>query len=91
MANEFEDLFIQLFYSTEVWGYLGLFGVVAFAIAVVYKFKVTAFIFIPIFAIMGLEYLTLTDTYGNFIWRALFMFLSSLILMYVFVERAKND
>lgn len=60
MANEFYDLFNQLFYSTDVWGYLGIGFVITVALLLSYKYHLVTPIAVVIQVLMIVSYLNLS-------------------------------
>lgn len=92
LANEFEDLFIQLFYSTEVWGYFGIAIVIAFFFVVSYKVKYSFSVFVPILVIMSLDYLGKMTATGYYAWHFLILIVSSFFLGIMgFQQFSKKD
>lgn len=87
MANEFLDLFEQLFYSTEVWGFIGIAGIIAFFFLVTYKVKYVFPFFVLILAFMGVQYVGMVAETAFYIWHFIFLIVGALFLMVFGVER----
>jgi len=87
MANEFYDLFNQLFYAQEIWGYLGLAGVLAFCFVVTYKVKEFAGLGFLICTFMALDYLGRQIAGGYYIWHSIIAFFGAVLLVIVGIDR----
>jgi len=86
MANEFIDLFQQLFYSTEVWGYLGIGITIAFFMVVTYKVKYCFAPFLVILLVMSLEYLDRIASNGYFALHFVITIIGTIIIGYIGIE-----
>ena len=91
MANEFYDLFNQLFYSTEVWGYLGVVLVVGFCCVVAWKVKFTGVLFALLMAIMGVDYLAKMTATGYYAMHFIICVVSAMVLGYLGVSGIIED
>lgn len=67
MANEFYDLFYQLFYSTDVWGYLGIVAVVMLAVMSVRERKELTPLGFLLCGYMGVDYLMRVTETGTYV------------------------
>lgn len=63
MANEFYDLFNQLFLSTGVWGYIGVLAIIVASLLFAKAVKHSYIFLIPLQVLMSIEYLTLGSSY----------------------------
>ena len=80
MANEFYDFFNQLFYSQEVWGYLGVIFTLIIGLVVCSKIREAAVIFVPIYSIMALDYAAKISVTGYFAWHFILMVLGAIMI-----------
>lgn len=83
MANEFFDLFNQLFYSTEVWGYLGIALVLGFFLVVAAKVKFAGIPFTFIMVIMGLDYLAKMTATGYYVLHFIICIFGAILMMWI--------
>lgn len=91
MANEFYDFFNQLFYSHEIWGYMGIFIVIGLSLLIVYRIRYSSLFFAPIVAIMGIDYSYRIASDGYFVLHfAILEFAAVLLVIYDFVEHRKD-
>lgn len=67
MANEFFDLFNQLFYSTEVWTLLGVMAIITICILIVKKEPLTFFALVIGQMYMMITYFDHVTTEGFFV------------------------
>lgn len=80
MANEFYDLFNQLFLSTGVWGLTGVILTLVFCLIVAKQVKMS-FPFLMAFQIlMIMEYLTLGSSY---LWQILLLGFGVVVTIFV--------
>lgn len=61
----------ELFYSQEVWGYIGPLAFVSLGYFVAKKNKFLGLLWYLVCLVIGFSYLGLTDTTPNFIWNAI--------------------
>jgi len=87
MADEFYDLFNQLFYSTDVWGYLGIALVVSFFFLVSYKVKEAFPFFVLIMIFMSVDYLDKMLATGYFAWHFVILAFSSIFMVVTGLDR----
>ena len=90
MANEFYDLFNQLFYSTEIWGYLGLAFVIGFLFVILYKIKEFTPISFLILCFMGLHYIDIMQGGGYYIWHSVIAFSGAILTVLIGVGKWRH-
>ena len=73
----------ELFYSTEVWGYLGVFGMVFLAFIIAKKNKFAGVLWYIIMVIMGIDYLNLITDSGYYSLHAIILFFGGLVALFV--------
>ena len=76
-GEEFVDLFEQLFYSQEVWSYLGIFGMIVLCLIVSYKVKFAFPFSVIILSLMGVTYFDQLTAGGFFAWHIILLFAGS--------------
>ena len=91
LADEFYDLFNQLFYSEEIWGYLGLTLLIGFLFVVGYKIKAFNFVSFLILALMGLHYFSLQLAGGYYIWHGLIALAACFLTVVIFLQKGTNQ
>lgn len=92
MADEFYDLFNQLFYSTDVWGFLGIAVVLGIFLLLVTKIKGSFVIFCPILMLMAVDYLQRADVTPHFVWHFIISVIGLFMLLSIGIQGLrKND
>lgn len=90
MADEFLDLFRQLFLSAEVWTYLGILGVVIIALLFSYKVKgVFPFCFL-VLTLMGIMYFDEVTAGGFFIWHIVIAMLGAVMCIPIGIDKLRE-
>lgn len=90
MANEFYDLFNQLFYSEEVWGYMGVIGIAVLALIVTAK-EPKAFPFLVMLqALMMITYFDHIAAGGYFVWHIIILLIGAFMTGIVGVSGVKR-
>jgi len=79
IANEFFDLFNQLFLSTGVWGYIGISLVIVASLLFAKAVKYSWIFLIPLQALMAVEYLTLGSSY---FWHIILLVSGSIVTLF---------
>lgn len=87
LANEFYDLFNQLFYSTELWGYLGVLGVTALCLIVIYQVKEVAPFGFIVLTLMGIDYIGRQVAGGYYIWHAVIALVGGVMCVIVGIQQ----
>jgi len=91
LADEFFDLFNQLFYSTEVWSYLGILAVVVVCLLFSHKVKgAFAFCFLGLM-LMGVMYFDQVTAGGFFTWHVLIALLGAVMCIPIGVDTLRKD
>ena len=72
----------ELFYSTEVWGYLGVFGMIFLAFIIGRKNKFAGVIWYVIMIIMAIDYLGMITASGYYSLHAIFLIFGGLLAIF---------
>lgn len=73
----------ELFYSTEVWGYLGVFGMIFLAFMISKKSKALGIIWWVIMIIMAIDYMNMIASTGYYSLHAILLFFGGLIALFI--------
>lgn len=90
MADEFLDLFQQLFESTEVWSYLGVLGVIIVCLLMSYKVKGAFPFCFLVMVLMGIHYFDLVTAGGFFIWHVAMLLLGSVMCLPIGIDKLRE-
>lgn len=82
MSNIFE----LLFYSTEIWGYLGVLGVVVFSLAISYKVKGAAAFFFIVLTLMAIDYFARITAGGSYVWHIVILMFGAIMTILAGIE-----
>lgn len=74
----FNNLFENMFYSQEIWGYIGVLGLLVAGVIVCTKYKYASIGFFPVFVIMAIDYLGLITANGYYAFHFLIMLFGAL-------------
>lgn len=86
------EFLTQIFYGTDVWGYLGPLGIICVALVLVVVTKYTALFSSPVLAIMAIDYFGKISATGYYAWHGLLCFFGAIfipIIGFVVGERRK--
>ena len=84
IANEFYDLFNQLFLSVGVWGLIGVSLVIITSLLFAKTIKYSYIFLIPLQALMAIEYLTLGSAY---FWHIILLVTGSIVTLLVGLKK----
>jgi len=84
IANEFFDLFNQLFLSVGVWGLIGVSLVIIASLLFAKTIKYSYIFLIPLQALMAIEYLTLGSSY---FWHIILLVTGSIVTLLVGLKK----
>ena len=87
MANEFYDLFNQLFFSTNPWGYLGILGIILVCLASAVSIKYSWVFSVSLQILMVIAYIDAGTSYG---YHIVLLVIGAIFTMILGVEKHKG-
>lgn len=84
------NIFELLFYSEEIWGYLGVVGILTLSLIFALRVKYSFSFWCIACMLMGLHYFTIVTATGYYMLHAILLFFGAVISVFVGVEKLRE-